>query len=97
MYDKPKISYEVEEGVIFGMRLTPPVANNFNLPGHSLEEYFEIVLFEHPMHGSKIETVIMRLEKKKKLMANLLNLWKEIFFFFFFKHTLDVIYELTNL
>ena len=42
-----------------------PVANHFNLPGHSLEEYFEIVPIEQPpMLGSKTKTDLLRLERE---------------------------------
>ena len=42
-----------------------PVANPFNLPGHSLEENFEIVPIEQPLIlGSKTETDLLRLERE---------------------------------
>ena len=41
------------------------VANHFNLPGHSLEENFEIVPIEQiPIFGSKTETDLLRLERE---------------------------------
>ena len=42
-----------------------PVANHFNLPGHSLEEHFEIVPIEQtPILGTKAETDLLRLERE---------------------------------
>ena len=42
-----------------------PVANHFNLPGHSLEENFEIVPIEQPpIFGSQTETDLLRLERE---------------------------------
>ena len=42
-----------------------PVANHFNLPGHSLVEHFEIVPIEQPpIFGSKTETDLLRLERE---------------------------------
>ena len=41
-----------------------PVANHFKLPGHSLEENFEIIPIEQPpILGSKTETHLLRLER----------------------------------
>ena len=40
-------------------------ANHFKLPGHSLEEHFEIVPIEQPpILGSKTETDLLRLERE---------------------------------
>ena len=61
--------YELEQFVtsmIFDMRLIPtPVANHFNLPGHSLEGNFEIIPIEQPLIvGSKTEADQLRLERE---------------------------------
>ena len=47
--------------MIFGM----PVANHFNLPGHSPEGNCEIIPIEQPpILGSKTETDLLRLERE---------------------------------
>ena len=58
-----------------------PVANHFNLPGHSLEENFQIIPIEQtPILHLKTETDLLRFEPRGFLDSyiwNLVNLWKE--------------------
>ena len=56
------------------MRLIPPVANNFNLPGHSLEGNLEIIPIEQPpIIGFQTETDHLRLEREAFWIRTLLT------------------------
>ena len=49
----------------FRHKVDTPVANHFNLPGHLLEEHFEIVIIEQPpILGSKTKSDLLRLERE---------------------------------